>query len=103
MLRSSFVKQLKKIGEIPVPEGHLRRNKGVSTYFFDISKLPEIEALLASQGLENKGQVPGYVDGVVHWLRKEEYDPLAGYHSSRSVFLSQDNGWVGCSILRWPA
>lgn len=96
MLRSSFVKQLKKIGEIPVPEGHLRRNKGVSTYFFDISKLPEIEALLASQGLENKGQVPGYVDGVVHWLRKEEY-------RSHSIVLGKKDNWVGCSILRWPA
>lgn len=47
--RSTFVRRLKKIGEIEVPKGHVRRNKGITTHFFDASALPEVETLLRTR------------------------------------------------------
>lgn len=94
MTRTSFVKQLKKIGDIPTPSGHLRRHKGVTTYFFDATKIPAIESLLRQQGLENKGQVRLYRAGTILWE-----DGL-----SRCVFLhhpNQDQTFASVAILEW--
>ena len=46
MLRSAFVKKLRKIGDVPVPKGHLRRNKGTTAYFFAPEKQEELQTLL---------------------------------------------------------
>ena len=96
MLRQSFVRRLKAIGDIPVPEGHLRRNKGVTTYFFDKERFDDLQAFLGNCGLVNKGQVPMYEIGTTQWDKQTS-------HSHR-VFLhaNPDQPFVSLAILQWP-
>ena len=100
MLRQTLVRKLKKIGELQIPEGHLRRNKGVTTYFFDKEKLPMLVELLQSCGLEEKGQVEMYTAGTILWV-----DPSC----DRRVFLHNDQdsnkyqSFASLAIIRWPA
>jgi hypothetical protein len=97
LLRQTLIRKLRKIGEIPIPEGHLRRNKSVTTYFFDKEKLPKLVELLQSCGLEDKGQVEMYTAGTILWV-----DP----NWDRRVFLhnvNQYQSFASLTIIRWPA
>lgn len=42
MRRTTFIRKLKALGEIPVPKGHHRTRKGITTYFFAHSKLTTV-------------------------------------------------------------
>lgn len=98
MLRKQFINRLRKLEDIPVPEGHLRSNKGVTTYFFSETKRQEVEALLASQGLTDHGQVKGYVVETKLWCIDTE-EP-----KRHRIFLHAiEPGWISVAILSWPA
>jgi len=94
MLRAQFVRTLRKIGDIAIPEGHARRNKGVTTYFFDNAKLEQVEHLLTEQGLQNKGQPSYWVAGTTWWENAD---------GSCRILRHLDNGWFAIALIRWPA
>ena len=92
MLRQTLVRRLRAIGEIPVPEGHLRRNKGITTYFFSKEKQQEILEFLRSLGLEEREHGPQTAPGIS--FRDT---------TSNLSFWYNDEGFVSVSIVRWPA
>lgn len=57
MTRQTFVRKLRKIGDLPVPRGHVRHNKGATGYFFSRDKLAVVRAFL-----ERELGVQGFTD-----------------------------------------
>lgn len=110
MLRNQLYKQFRKIGDIPKVEGHLRRNKGVTTYFFDPSKRSEVEALLQKEGLVvDEDPVWMCSDSTVIWRKRDE-KPVIWFSdtvppkpsATHNVVLSDDGSVLFVSVVRWP-
>jgi hypothetical protein len=96
MVRQTFIRKLRKIGEIPVPEGHLARNKGVSSYFFSTDKMDQLVELLSQEVGEStelqKPNPPGLV-----FVHRETY-------VKRRVVLytaSEKENFLIVSIMVW--
>ena len=66
MTRKTFLKKLANIGCIPVPEGHIRVNKGATTLFFDLSKTEDVLVLLKNH-FEIAKPTPMYEVGTLHF------------------------------------
>ncbi len=96
MQRSCFVKNLKKLGEIPIPEGHARVNKGVTTYFLAQDKKDAVESLLTECGLSSQQPVKRYYRPTIQWVQKEEDGFL-----SHDVMVASDEKNLFVSIVRW--
>ena len=60
----TFVRKLQKLGDIPVPAGHARRRKGITTYFFPKSTKPKILEFL-TENLGESSVVTSYVPGTL--------------------------------------
>ena len=56
----TFVRKLRKLGDIPVPIGHVRRRKGTTTYFFCKSAKPKVLEFL-TENLGESSVVTSYV------------------------------------------
>ena len=94
MLRQALIRRFRKI-DIPVPEGHLRRNKGVSTYFFEKEKRAEVEGILREAGCFDDGPTPLYVRETRTWRDHENV---------RRCLLhdTPDADFVSVGICGWP-
>ena len=86
MVRATFVKHLRKIGEIPVPEGHLARNKGNSCYFFAPEQREVLQAFLKDNIGEPTVRNKPYPDGTLSYMALSKHEPK----------------WVERSVLLWP-
>jgi hypothetical protein len=92
--RSTFVRKLKKIGDLKVPKGHARTNKGVTSYFFPHRKVEEVASLLN-----------GLFSEPPRWMKL--YCPVALAFNEdkpgdyRSVCLHIQNAFVSVGIVHW--
>ena len=91
MTKNVFIKHLKSL-ETGIPEGHARRNKGVTTYFYPLDKHEEVSQLLCDEGLADQGQHPMYVKGFHTWNGP----------GKRVTTCTDEAGFVAISISNWP-
>ena len=98
MLKKTLYKKLRAIGEEPVPEGHRKTNKGVTTFFFAPDKQQQVEQLLEQQGLSPAGVYEIYVHKPTHWTTRTQNGIL-----THSIFVAQYEGLLFVEVLRWPA
>ncbi len=97
MLKNSLYKRLRSIGVEPVPEGHRKHNKGVTTFFFAPGKQQQVEQLLQEQGLASAGVVEIYHHKPTNWVAHNN-----GF-LTHSACLAQYKGLLFVEIVRWPA
>ena len=86
MVRATFVRNLRKIGEIPVPEGHLQRNKGQSHFFFSVEQRETVQNFLKEHLGEPTPIDKPYPSGTLSYM----------------VFSKSVPKWVDRSVLLWP-
>lgn len=99
MTRATLIRRLRALGDTTVPEGHLRTNKGITTYFFLHNKIEEVARfLLTVVDPDELNNGPTYDRTTV---------PVTLVYSStdkeRRVLLHFQNDFVSVAILRWPA
>jgi len=92
--RTALVRTLKAIGEIPVPAGHAKRHKGVTSFFYAPEKKEALEAVLVGLGLVDQGQNPRFVQGFHAW------EAPTGHRVS--VCKQNDENFVALGLLSWP-
>lgn len=98
MLKSTLSRKLKAIGEEPVPEGHKKSNKGVTTFFFAPCKQQQVEQLLEQQGLSPAGVREEYAHKPTHWKANSHNDSFL----THSIFVAQYKDLLFVEVLRWP-
>ncbi len=94
MVRATFAKKLRSLGEVPTPEGHVRQKRGMTNYFFANDRRHAVEALLAAQELADQGQHKMYVEGVRFW-QDADHD--------RVVQLCTHEDFFTVTICHWPS
>ena len=90
--RSVFVKKLKKLGDTPVPNGHARRNKGITTYFFKHIQIEEVYEFCRNAIGSDPEVLRGYCP-VALMFRDKNGEP------SFAIQLGIGNNFVSVSIL----
>lgn len=93
--RAIFVRQLRALGDIPIPEGQARRNKGLTSYFFPHNKIEEVARFLRTH-LDDDGPrfLGGYVPIALRYVSPD---------GERRIILYIQNEFVSVVVLRWPA
>jgi hypothetical protein len=106
MKKEQFVKRLRAIGEIPVPTGHARRNKGVTSFFFSPDKAEELDTIL-SEHVGTPVPAEHYAEGT-QWYKDfpslaEHPEPWLGKRT-KSVLLHPTtdlNDFLVVSVCIW--
>lgn len=98
MVRATFVKHLRKIGEIPLPEGH---RKGSSCYFFALEKLEILQAFLLEHTSKPDTLGSPYPDGTLYY---KKYAQTAPQYINRAILLwplSKSREFLTVEISQW--
>ena len=93
MIRAVFVRKLQAIGDIEWPKGHVRRNKGVTTYFFPHDKIEEV-ARFVTASIED---VKVRYDHTMVPVSLAYQNPSG----SKRVLLHLANTHISVAIMRW--
>lgn len=96
MQRRTFVNRLRALGEIQIPEGHARVNKGITTYFFGQDQKVDVNCLLEECGLTPQQPVKPFYRPTTQWVQKE-----ADGFVSHDVMVASDEENLFVSIVRW--
>lgn len=97
MSRATFIKKLRKFGEIPNPSGHVKRRKGITSYFFDKDKKPGLINFLL-QCMPYMRIEPRYVYETILFTNEK-----VGVRPTRSCFLHDipEEDWISVSSIRF--